>query len=65
MDCNTCSVKAIWLRRCVLCRSGSLAYNRNTAYCDLLCVGDAHEEEDTDKIDFTQIGLFVVQLSHG
>ena len=21
--------------------------------------------EDTDKIDFTQIGLFVVQLSHG
>ena len=22
-------------------------------------------EEDTDKIDFTQIGLFVVQLSHG
>ena len=47
------------------CRSGSLAYNRNTTYCDLLCVGDAHEEEGTDKIDFTQIGLFVVQLSHG
>ena len=25
----------------------------------------AYEKEDTDKIDFTQIGLFVVQLSHG
>ena len=49
MDCNTCSVKAIRLRRCVLCRSGSVAYNRNTAYCDLLCVGDAHEKEGTVK----------------
>jgi hypothetical protein len=26
-----------------------MAYNRNIAYCDLLCVGDAHEEEGTVK----------------